>query len=70
MDDKKLDVKDFLEFAYSFYKTMKDHDITLVFEGEITHQITKAFTSLIEQRTTAISRIKGRVVLDVLDPIQ
>jgi hypothetical protein len=50
MDDKKLDVKDFLEFAYSFYKTMKDHDITLVFEGEITHQITKAFTSLIEQR--------------------
>lgn len=50
MDDKKLDVKDFLEFAYSFYKTMKEHEITLVYEGEITHQITKAFTSLTEQR--------------------
>ncbi len=36
----------FLEFVYEFYKTMKAHEITLVYEGEITHQITKAFTSL------------------------
>jgi hypothetical protein len=27
---------------------MKEHEITLVYEGEITHQITKAFTSLTE----------------------
>ena len=27
---------------------MKAHEITLVYEGEITHQITKAFTSLTE----------------------
>jgi len=47
MDDKK-DVKGFLEFVYEFYKSMKAHEITLVYEGEITHQITKAFTSLTE----------------------
>ncbi len=47
MDNKK-DVKGFLEFVYEFYKTMKAHEITLVYEGEITHQITKAFTSLTE----------------------
>lgn len=47
MDDKK-DVKGFLEFVYEFYKTMKAHEISLVYEGEITHQITKAFTSLTE----------------------
>lgn len=27
---------------------MKEHEISLVYEGEITHQITKAFTSLTE----------------------
>ena len=47
MDDRK-DVKGFLEFVYEFYKSMKAHEITLVYEGEITHQITKAFTSLTE----------------------
>jgi hypothetical protein len=47
MKDKK-DLKGFLEFVYDFYKQMKAHEITLVYEGEITHQITKAFTSLTE----------------------
>jgi hypothetical protein len=47
MDNKK-DMKGFLEFVYEFYKSMKAHEITLVYEGEITHQITKAFTSLTE----------------------
>ncbi len=48
MDDNKTDIKDFLAFAYSFYKTVKDYKINLVYEGEITHQIIKAFTSLTE----------------------
>lgn len=43
-----IDPKRFLEFVYEFYKSMKAHEITLVYEGEITHQITKAFTSLTE----------------------
>ncbi|MCT4638086.1 MAG: SiaB family protein kinase [Bacteroidales bacterium] len=46
MDNKN--VNGFLEFVYDFYKSMKAHEITLVYEGEITHQITKAFTSLTE----------------------
>ncbi len=45
---EKTSVKGFLEFVYDFYKSMKAHEITLVYEGEITHQITKAFTSLTE----------------------
>jgi hypothetical protein len=45
---KEKDVKGFLEFVYEFYQSMKAHEITLVYEGEITHQITKAFTSLAE----------------------
>lgn len=44
----KSNVKGFLEFVYDFYRSMKAHEITLVYEGEITHQITKAFTSLTE----------------------
>lgn len=46
--DKKFDITSFLEFVYSFYKTMEDHEINLIYEGEVTHQITKAFTSLTE----------------------
>ncbi len=48
MDGKSTDIKEFLEFVYSFYKTMNEQRVQLVYEGEITHQITKAFTSLTE----------------------
>lgn len=48
MDGKSADIKEFLEFVYSFYKSMKENHVQLVYEGEITHQITKAFTSLTE----------------------
>jgi len=40
----------FLEFVYDFYLRMKSKDVALVYEGEITHQITKAFTSLTESK--------------------
>jgi hypothetical protein len=46
--EEKRDNVSFLEFVYDFYKSMKRHEISLVYEGEITHQITKAFTSLTE----------------------
>ena len=35
MDNKKKDIKGFLEFVYEFYQSMKAHEITLVYEGEI-----------------------------------
>lgn len=43
----------FLEFVYNFYKTMKENEISLAYEGEITHQVTKAFTSLAENNMEA-----------------
>jgi hypothetical protein len=39
----------FLDFVYNFYKGMKTHEITLAYEGEINHEIMKAFTSLAER---------------------
>ncbi len=47
MSDIKLN-KGFLDFVYDFYKGMKEHEITLAYEGEINHQIMKTFTSLAE----------------------
>jgi len=41
-------VQDFLEYVYDFYRSMTANRVNLVYEGEITHQITKAFTSLTE----------------------
>lgn len=40
--------KESLDFVYDFYVKMKRNKINLAYEGEITHQITKAFTSLTE----------------------
>ncbi|MBN2166569.1 MAG: SiaB family protein kinase [Marinilabiliaceae bacterium] len=39
----------FLDFAYQLYKTMKTNEINLVYEGEVTQEITKTFTSLTEK---------------------
>lgn len=38
--------KGFLEFVYRFYQSMKLNEITMAYEGEISHQIIKTFTSL------------------------
>lgn len=42
----------FLEFAYQLYKTMKTNEISLVYEGEVTQDITKTFTALTERNLT------------------
>ena len=44
----KIKSPNFLEFIYGFYNTMKEREISLAYEGEINHQVTKAFTSLAE----------------------
>lgn len=41
-------VQEFLDYVYNFYKSMVANKVHLIYEGEITHQITKAFTSLTE----------------------
>ncbi len=49
---EKFDKQNSLDFVYDFYVKMKKNNINLAYEGEITHQITKAFTSLTENNMT------------------
>ena len=66
---------DFLEFVYGFYKTMKANEIRLVYEGKITHQITKAFIALAEaqmaedQEAARVQRIIFHVMVECLQNI-
>lgn len=41
-------VKGFLDYVYNFYTEMRNYEINIMYEGKITHQITKAFTTLTE----------------------
>ena len=66
---------DFLEFVYGFYKTMKANEIRLVYEGKITHQITKAFITLaeaqmaVDQEAARVQRIIFHVMVECLQNI-
>ena len=42
--------KGFINYIYERYKDLSIKDITLVFEGQITHQIMKALTGLAEEQ--------------------
>ncbi len=44
------DKQSFLKFVYDFYAGMKAYEVTLVYEGDINHQIIKAFTSVTEEK--------------------
>ena len=69
----KHNVKGFLEFVYDFYRSMKAHEITLVYEGEITHQITKAFTSLTESnmaKQEESNTVQKKVFHDMVECLQ
>jgi len=48
MDMMKKDI-DYLEYVYEFHKTMIKNKLILVYQGEITHQVTLAFSSLAEK---------------------
>jgi hypothetical protein len=37
-----------ISFVYDFYRRMKNNKISFAYEGEISHEITKAFSSLAE----------------------
>jgi len=43
-----IDKQKSLDFVYEMYEKMRVNQVNLAYEGEITHQITKAFTSLTE----------------------
>jgi hypothetical protein len=65
----------FFDFVYDIYKQMKANDINLVYEGEITHEITKAFTSLAEkkleneQESSSVQRKVFHVMVECLQNI-
>ncbi len=48
MAEASINRNDFLKFVFDFYSSMRNSNVILVYQGEITHQITKAFTSLTE----------------------
>ena len=65
----------FLEFVYDFYKSMKSYEIRLVYEGKVTHQITKAFIALAEaqmeenEETLKVQRTVFHVMVESLQNI-
>ena len=67
--------KDFLEFVYSFHESMENKDVKLVYKGEITHQVTKAFTSLtetnmmVEEESNSVQKKVFHVIVEFLQNI-
>jgi len=66
--DKIKENQGFLDFAYQMYKSMKTNEINLVYEGEVTQEITKTFTSLTERSLakSAESNTVQRKVFNVM----
>ncbi|WP_066630226.1 SiaB family protein kinase [Labilibacter marinus] len=70
-----LDKHSFLDFAYQLYRTMKTNEISLVYEGEVTQEITKTFTSLTErnlaksEESNAVQRKVFNVMVECLQNI-
>ncbi|MBR8537087.1 SiaB family protein kinase [Carboxylicivirga sediminis] len=73
--DKNKENHGFLDFAYQMYKTMKTNEINLVYEGEVTQEITKTFTSLTErsleksQESNTVQRKVFNVMVECLQNI-
>jgi hypothetical protein len=67
--------KGFLDFVYDFYSSMKAHEINLVYEGKVTHQITKAFIALAEaqmeedEEASKVQRTVFHVMVECLQNI-
>ena len=67
--------KDFLEFVYSFNESMESKNVKLVYKGEITHQVTKAFTSitetnmLVEEEPNSVQKKVFHVIVEFLQNI-
>ena len=75
MSEMLKDNSSALEFVYEFYLKMKKSNISLAYEGEITHQITKAFTALTEnnmqrdQDSTSVQKKVFHVMVECLQNI-
>jgi hypothetical protein len=65
----------FMDYVHEFYKSMRTHDIGIVYEGKITHQITKAFIALTEsdmaerQESEELKKLVFHVMVESLQNI-
>jgi hypothetical protein len=50
--------KGFINYIYDRYSNLAIKDITLVFEGQITHQVMKALTGLVEEQLDEVEEDK------------
>ena len=73
MEKQETTVKQFLDHIYEFYKKMKNYQINIMYEGKITHQITKAFTTLTEldmEKNEESFMVKKRVFHVMVESLQ
>ena len=57
---------DYMDFIYQFHNTICEQQIVLVYEGIITQSITKAFSSMAEQKieeSVDSSKTQKRVIM-------
>ncbi len=67
------DSKSYMDFVYQFHKTMITQNLTLVYEGEINQEITKAFTALAERKVSSTedsSKTKKRLYHVMVECLQ
>ena len=64
--------KGFINYIYDRYKNLCIKDITLVFEGQITHQVMKALTSLVEEQLDEVEddQVLRRVYHVMIESLQ
>ena len=64
--------KGFINYVYERYSNLRVKDISLVFEGQITHQVMKALTGLVEEQLDALEddRVMRRVYHVMVESLQ
>jgi hypothetical protein len=64
--------KGFINYIYERYKNLQIKDISLVFEGQITHQVMKALTGLVEEQLDEVEddRVLRRVYHVMVESLQ
>ncbi len=64
---------EYMKFVVQFHKMMVDKRLTLAYEGEVTQEITKAFTSMTEKNLEKIEedgKIKKKVYHVMVECLQ
>jgi phosphate uptake regulator len=64
--------KGFINYVYDRYANLKIKDISLVFEGQVTHQVMKALTGLVEEQLDEVEddRVMRRVYHVMVESLQ